>query len=128
MENKKAIVPFKEWVWYLIGAVLAAWGVAQIICGLVLEFAPTTVSEWPLYAANAKYTELFGLSLLHWGLILLALGTITAVICLCITASTYDREAEKQSRRAARLNRVAATEETVVEATVKEEKPEAETK
>ena len=107
-------VPFSEWVWYLIGAIFAAWGIAQIICGLVLEFG-TNVTEWPLNAANTRYTELFGLSLLHWGLILLAIGTITAVIVLCITAGKYDRESEKQSRRAARLHKPVEEAEVVAE-------------
>ena len=119
MAKRKSNVPVIEWIWYLFAAILAAWGIAQIICGLILEFAQTTINDWPLYIANQEYTKLFGLSFLHWGLILLGIGALLAVLVLCITAGKYDRESEKASRRAARLAH--NNEETmVVDAEVKE--------
>lgn len=105
MEKTKKIakVPFKEYIWYIIACVLTAWGIGQIICGLILEFSNVKLSDMPLYNAQLKYIELFGLSFMHWGLILMGIGVLIGVVTLCICAGRYDRESEKASRRAARL-------------------------
>lgn len=112
-------VPVKEWIWYLFASILAAWGVAEIILGLILEFANVRMSDFPLYQAQEAYISLFGLSFLHWGLILMGIGVVLAVIVLCICAVRYDRESEKASRRAARLNNF-NNEDKVIDASVKE--------
>lgn len=100
----KAKISAKEYVWYIIACVFAAWGIAEIICGLIIEFSNTLVSNMPLYQAQTKYIELFGLSFMNWGLILMAIGVVIGVVTLCVFANRYDRESEKATRRAARLS------------------------
>ncbi len=101
--NSKNKVRVQEIVFYSISGILAIWGIVEIILGLIVEFADVRVSDFPLYQAQQTYISLFGMSFTNWGLVLLSIGVILCVIVLCIYATGYDREAEKESRRAARL-------------------------
>mgnify|MGYP003295270099 CR=1 FL=1 len=92
-----------EIVWYSITGAVALWGLTYIVLGLVHAFYPSTISNNPLNEANEEMITNFGLGFLYWGLIIMAIGVVSACVALCICAKTTDREAEKANRRAARL-------------------------
>lgn len=102
MKKQRKISIF-EIVWYAITGGVAIWGLVYVILGLVHAFYPSTLSNNPLNEANEQMIANFGLGYLYWGLIILAIGVVAAIVVLCIYAKTTDREAEKANRRAARL-------------------------
>ncbi len=102
-KERKINITTQEIVLYCIAGVFIIWGVVEIILGLITQFADVKVSDFGLYTAEQTYISIFGMSFLYWGIVLTAIGVIFGVIVLCVYASKYDREAEKASRRAARL-------------------------
>lgn len=128
MSKKKLKVSIFELVWYILTGACAVWGVTYVVLGLVAKFYPATSENNPLGQADGKFADTFGLGFLYWGLIILAIAVVAAVIVLCLTAKTSDREVEKAQRRAARLalnEEAPKVEETkVVDAEVEETKAE----
>lgn len=120
MGKKKLNVSIFEIVWYLLTGAVAIWGIVYIVLGLVAQYYPSTSEKNPLFDVNNRFTSTFGLSFLYWGLIIFGIGVVAAVACLCLTAKTTDREAEKAQRRAARLAAVETPKEEVVDAKVEE--------
>lgn len=119
MATKKCKLSPKEFVWYIIAGLLALWGITYIVLGLFIDYGPINPSEAPLLDVQADFVKTFGLSFFNWGLIILAIGTLLAVIVLCVFASSHDREVEKQTRRAQRKINFSASTEEVVDAEVK---------
>ena len=106
-ENKRSLRITKfELVWYIICGVLGLWGIVYIILGLVATNINIPSAKNDLLAANNSFQSIFGLGFFGWGLILLSIGAVAAVIVLCVYARGVDRDYEKQQRRAARLNRI----------------------
>ena len=97
--NKKSQI--FEVVWYTLCALLALWGLTYIVLGIVAE-AITSVDN-PLLDASDTIKKLFGLGFLYWGLIILAIASVLAIIVLLINGKNTDREQEREARRAARL-------------------------
>lgn len=130
--NKKLSIHPLELVWYIICGLVAIWGITYIVLGLVANNLPTTATDSDFVAANKEFAEIFKLDWLGWGLIILAIGSIAAVIVLLACAGKSDREFEKTSRRNARLAALLADEEAETvdvpvqetEAPVEEEKAE----
>lgn len=120
MSAKRKISP-KEFVWYIIAGLLAAWGLTYIVLGLVIDYAPGRPSDFALYQVQQDFIAWAGLSFFNWGLIIFAIGVVLAAIVLCIFASGYDREVEKANRRAQRMINFSnsETEEVVKDAEVK---------
>lgn len=134
-QNKKKLPlhPF-ELVWYALCGLVGIWGLTYIVLGLVAENLPVTSEDKGLVKVSGQFAKTFGLDFLGWGLIILAIAGIAAVIVLLVFSSKVDRDYEKNVRRAQRLAQLEAEEakeeqaqnEAIVDAEVervKEEKP-----
>ena len=99
MKKNRKVSVF-EIVWYSLTGAIAVWGLTFITLGI---FVRNLKSDQPLVKANTSYQSVMGLGFFDWGLILLSIGVVLAVIVLLLNAKTADREVEKQQRRAARL-------------------------
>lgn len=98
---KKAIKGTKifEIVWYTLCGAVALWGLTYTVLGLVAKELP---SKELLSKANQTVMDIFGLGFFGWGLIILGVATVAAVIVLLVFAKRVDRDFEKTQRRAAR--------------------------
>lgn len=94
--------PF-ELVWYIICGLVGIWGITYIVLGLVAEYLPAKYQEGDFVKANEKFASIFKLDWFGWGLIILAIAAVAAVIVLLIFSSKVDREYEKTVRRAQRI-------------------------
>jgi len=118
MKKSKLKISVFELVWYILCGLCALGGIVDIVFGLLAAYLPMTKANNPFAILEEGYKAAFGLGFLSWGLILISIAVIAAVIVLCACSSKADRETEKSSRRAARL-KAASTTEQVVEAEVK---------
>lgn len=98
--KKKCKLSIFEIVWYSICLAVGVWGLTYIVLGLV---AGASKIDSTLNEANTSFKGVFGLGFLGWGLIILGIATLAAVIVLCTVARKSDKEFEKAQRRAARL-------------------------
>lgn len=103
-----------EWVFYPIAGVLALGGIALLILGLLAKFLPMKPEDNPLAVAESSSP----LTFTEWGLITLAIGLVIGVIVLLVYAQKHDREAEKTSRRAARLGKLLSSNDEIIDAEV----------
>lgn len=103
-----------EWVFYPIAGVLALGGIALLILGLLAKFLPMKPEDNPLAVAESSSP----LTFTEWGLITLAIGLVIGVIVLLVYAQKHDREAEKTSRRAARLGKSLSSNNEIIDAEV----------
>ena len=115
--NKKLPIHPFELVWYILCGGVGLWGLTYIVLGLVAQNLPITATDNDFVEANHKFAETFGLDWLGWGLIILAIAAVAAVIVLLACAGKSDREFEKNSRRSARLASILADEEETTEET-----------
>lgn len=100
-KNVKAQKIF-EIVWYAICGAVALWGLTYIVLGLVAGELGIHSSKNVLLQASNEIQNTFGLGFFYWGLIILAIAAVSAVIVLLIYAKRIDRDVEKTQRRAAR--------------------------
>ena len=109
--NKKKLPlhPF-ELVWYALCALVGIWGLTYIVLGLVAENLPITSEDKGLVKVSADFAKTFGLDFLGWGLIILAIAGVAAVVVLLLFSHTVDRDYEKNVRRAQRLAQLEAEE------------------
>ena len=91
-----------EIVWYTLCGLVALWGLTYITLGLIGKYASLPVKDNVLLNASKDFAKVFGLGFFEWGLIILAISAVAAIIVLCTTAKKFDREYEKQLRRQAR--------------------------
>lgn len=119
--SKKLKIGKFEFACYITSGVLGLWGIVEIILGGV---AINLGMNEPLRKANETFRSLFGLDMIYWGIILLVIGSVIAVITLLVCAKSLDREFEKSQRRAARLGKDVKAEEPVIDAKVEEAKVE----
>ena len=113
MKKANRKVSIFEIVWYSLTGALAVWGLTFIVLGVVARNLP---SDAALVKASASYAKTMGLDFYGWGLILLPLGVVLAVIVLLVNAKKSDREVEKQQRRAARIAAANVADEKASEA------------
>ena len=92
-----------EIIWYTLCGLVGLWGLTYIVLGIVVDYLPITVEDSGLVKANAEFAETFKLDYFGWGLIILAIGAVAAVIVLIIFSSKVDRDYEKNVRRAQRM-------------------------
>ena len=90
---------------------MGIWGLTYIVLGLVASYLPIKAEDPELVKANAKILELFKLDFLGWGLIILAISAVAAVVVLVLFSNKVDRDYEKNVRRAQRLAQLEAEEE-----------------
>ena len=103
---KKAVfknLSLVELIVYGVSAAIALWGLTYIVLGLIGSYINVGAEDNALLNGSQALAKVFGLGFLGWGLILVAIGAVIAVVCLCINAKKTDKEAEKAARRAARL-------------------------
>ena len=105
-----------EMVWYPLCGAVALWGIVYLILGIIAKALPGEDKD--LQLADKAIEKAFGLGFMWWGLILIVIGTVLAVISLCANGKGSDREQERNARRQARLNANREQEEAVVEAKV----------
>ena len=115
MAKKKLPVSIFEIVWYIICALVIIWGLTYVALSLIDKY--NDLKGLHDFALNFQKT--FGLALYFWGLIIIGIGVVAGVIVMIIFAKTYDRAADREQRRSARLNAI-KKEEKVVD----EQKPE----
>ena len=118
-KKKLAVHPF-EIVWYALCCAIMVWGLTYITLGLVAENLPIKAENEGLVKVNLDFAGVFGLDFLGWGLIILAIGAVAAVIVLIAFSSKVDRDYEKNVRRAQRLAQL-EEEEAKEEAAAQEE-------
>lgn len=103
---KKEKVSKKELAWYIIGGILAFFGLTLIVFGIIGNHMNTTTdNNFVKQAENAVMSALnIKLDFRMWGIIFLLVGMIVVVIALNFNAKKTDREVEKTIRRQQRLN------------------------
>ena len=100
MAKKKLPVSIFEIVWYIICALVIIWGLTYVVLSLINKYNDLT--NLNKFAVSFKKT--FGLSLYFWGLIIMAIGAVAGVAVMIVFAKTYDKAADREQRRSARLN------------------------
>ena len=116
--------PF-EFVWYILTGLVGAWGLTYIVLGLIAENLPVKKEDEGLVKVNGEFAKTFKLDFFGWGLIILAIAAVAAVIVLLFFSNKVDRDYEKNVRRAQRMAQMEA-EEMKLEEAEKEEAIDAE--
>ena len=122
MAKKKLPLSIFEIVWYSICVLVMIWGLVYVILALI--DGANQLTDLHKFMANFKKT--FGLSMYFWGLIIFAIGVVAGVAVMIIYAKTFDKAADREQRRSARLSALNKKEEKVVaeqKVEVAEEKP-----
>ena len=122
MAKKNKKVSVFEIIWYVICALVILWGITYVALSLIDKY--NDLAELHKFATSFKST--FKLSLYFWGLIIIAIAVVAAVAVMIIFAKTFDRAADREQRRSARLSALNKKEDKVVaeqKAEVVEEKP-----
>ena len=107
--KKFPLHPF-ELVWYILVGLVGIWGLTYIVLGIIASYLPIQSEDPALVKANDKILELFKLDMLGWGLIILAIAAVAAVVVLILFSNKVDRDYEKNVRRAQRLAQLEAEE------------------
>ena len=110
MAKKKLPVSLFELVWYPICGAVILWGLVYFALGLVNRF--NDLSALDSFCKGFK--SMFKLGIQYWGLIIIAIGAVAGVIVMLAFAKTYDRAADREQRRSARLSALNKKEEKVV--------------
>ena len=122
MAKKKLPLSLFEIIWYSICILVMIWGLVYVILALI-DGANDLTS---LHKFMADFKKTFGLSMYFWGLIICAIGVVAGVTVMIIYAKTFDKAADREQRRSARLSGIVKKEEKVVaeqEPEVVEEEP-----
>ena len=109
-KKNKLPVSIVELVWYPICALVILWGLVYIVLGLVIKYNDIT----SLTTFNTDFKKLFGLDVYFWGLIIVAIGVVAAVVVMLFYAKIFDRASEREQRRSARLSALKKDEDKVV--------------
>ncbi len=123
MAKKNKKVSIFEVIWYLICGLVILWGITYVALSLIDKYNDLA----DLHKFATKFESAFKLSLYFWGLIIIAIGAVAAVVVMIIFAKTFDRAADREQRRSARLSGLNKKEDKVVaeqKPEVVEEKPE----
>ena len=110
-QNKKKfpLHPF-ELVWYVLCGLVGIWGLTYIVLGLVAENLPVQSKDKGLVKVNMDFAKTFKLDFFGWGLIILAIAAVAAVVVLLLFSNKVDRDYEKNVRRAQRMAQMEAEE------------------
>lgn len=102
---KKQQLSWKELIWYIIGGVVALFGIALMIFGIIGHHIDDRSVNFVKDAeANLIAKIKIPFDFRVWGIIFMFLGVIAIVIALNFFAKKVDREIEKSIRRQQRLN------------------------
>ena len=103
IEKQKKIAG-KELGWYIVAAVFALTGLTFYIFGLIGKFYPGKASDnWVSLSENAWLVNWSKMGYKWWGLILIGISVLIAVIALTVFARSADRDDERNLRRQQRL-------------------------
>ena len=122
MAKKKLPLSIFEIVWYSICVLVMIWGLVYVILALI-DGANDLTS---LHKFMANFKKTFGLDMYFWGLIIIAIGVVAGVTVMILFAKTFDKAADREQRRSARLSALNKKEDKVVDEQqpkVVEEKP-----
>ena len=111
MAKKKLPLSLFEIVWYSICVLVMIWGLVYVILALI--DGANDLKDLHKFMADFKKT--FGLSLYFWGLIIFAIGVVAGVTVMILSAKTFDRAADREQRRSARLSAIKKEEKVVDE-------------
>ena len=111
MAKKKLPISIFEIVWYSICVLVILWGLTYVTLALVDQFNKLT----NLHKFATDFNKTFGLSLYFWGLIIIAIGIVAGVTVMIIFAKTFDRAADREQRRSARLSAIKKDDKVVAE-------------
>ena len=111
MTKKKLPVSLFELIWYPICAAVIIWGIVYVVLGLVNQY--NDLSALKDFCGDFKST--FKLELYFWGLIIIAIGVVAAVAVMLFFAKSFDRVADREQRRSARLSALKKEEKVVDE-------------
>ena len=117
MAKKNAKVSIFEIVWYTLCVLVILWGITYVVLSTINKY--NDLSSLKEFATNFKKT--FGLNLFFWGLIIIAIGAVAMSAVMIIFAKTFDRAADREQRRSARLSAIKKDQQEKV---VAEQKPE----
>ena len=122
MAKKKLPLSIFEIVWYSICVLVMIWGLVYVILALI--DGANDLTNLHKFMGNFKKT--FGLDMYFWGLIIFAIGVVAGVTVMIVYAKTFDKAADREQRRSARLSGITKKEDKVVaeqKPEVAEEKP-----
>ena len=111
MAKKKLPVSIFELVWYPICIAVILWGLTYFALGLISKYFD--VSGLDSFCKGFK--SMFKLDIHFWGLIIIAIGAVCGCVVMLGFAKTYDRAADREQRRSARLSALNQKEEKVVD-------------
>ena len=111
MAKKKSNISLFEKIWYPVCALVVLWGIVYIILGLISRFAD--VDGLDNFCDGFK--SMFKLGIQYWGAIIIGIGAVAAVVVMLFYAKTYDRAADREQRRSARLSALKKADDKVVD-------------
>ena len=111
MAKKKLPVSLFELVWYPICIAVILWGLTYFALGLISKYFD--VSGLDSFCKGFK--SMSKLDIHFWGLIIIAIGAVCGCVVMLGFAKTYDRAADREQRRSARLSALNQKEEKVVD-------------
>ena len=111
MAKKKLPVSLFELVWYPICVAVILWGLTYVVLGLVNQFNDFT----SLNSFCTSFKNTFKLDIYFWGLIIIAIGVVAGVVVCLVYAKTFDKAADREQRRSARLNALKKEDNKVVD-------------
>lgn len=111
MAKKKLPVSLFELVWYPICVAVILWGLTYVVLGLVNQFNDFT----SLNSFCTSFKNTFKLDIYFWGLIIIAIGVVAGVVVCLAYAKTFDKAADREQRRSARLNALKKEDNKVVD-------------
>ena len=100
MAKKKLPVSLFELVWYPICGLVILWGFTYVVLGLVNKY--NKFDSLASFCTDFKGN--FGLDIYFWGLLIIVIGVLAGIVVMLFFAKTYDRAADREQRRSARLN------------------------
>ncbi|OPZ34137.1 MAG: hypothetical protein BWY98_01198 [Tenericutes bacterium ADurb.BinA155] len=101
---KEKKISGKELGWYIVAAVFTLVGLVFFIFGLIGKYYPGKASDnWISISENAWLINWSKMGYRWWGLILIGVGVLIAVIALTVFARVADRDDERNLRRQQRL-------------------------
>ena len=111
MAKKKLPVSLFELVWYPICVAVILWGLTYVVLGLVNQFNDFT----SLNSFCTSFKNTFKFDIYFWGLIIIAIGVVAGVVVCLVYAKTFDKAADREQRRSARLNALKKEDNKVVD-------------
>jgi len=102
---KKKQLSWKELAWYIAGGMVALFGVALMVFGIIGHHIQNRSANFVKDAEEALIAKIkINLDFRMWGIIFLALGMFVVIVALNYFAKKVDRENEKTIRRQQRLS------------------------